>query len=657
MHNHRGTTYVFCFVLLVGASTAFARDPGTGPWPAASPVVADLAPATLERAIDVSFESRVFTERDLVLFSWSDSTVFTLRTATNAIVDGVTGLRLDAGGQRVITAPTGTYRATANAPFSALAGDPVSNAVCGYFARDARGLGVGTRFHTWAPRIYGPSRFVVFGHEDDTDVTVTVGGVVYATFSLDDGERWTDATLSERWVTVEATRGVSVLSAYDQGYFTPASDGRWTGRQFDTYVGAFGDEEAGTTWKHDLLVIAYENTTAVAITDTDTGETIWSGTLQAGQVHAQSFPNGADRYLSVAADRTVAVAAVPWASYPRDYHWGTSVPDRDGFGVGREFLVPTPERGDDSEGVLRVTGHLDQTTVRVFAVDADTARATFTVNRGETIETNPERGLWRVTADRVVSVWSGWGEWSADFAPLTFAEDFDPLNAVVALEPAIEPCLPFGVTTTLSVSFGLDPTETGVLNEVTVEVVFPEEIDLDSPSDGVFVIPSGDESSVTWPIGNLSASLPTFVRTVDLSAAADTVRGTFVGQVRVSSRQTGTTMRNVEVVVCDGTVTSVAPIGTPGAERLEILTNRPNPFNPTTTIAFTVERPGPVQLAVFDAHGRRVTVLVDEFLTDGRYESVWNGVDQFGVPVASGIYFYRLQTDDRVRTRKMTLVE
>jgi hypothetical protein len=69
---------------------------------------------------------------------------------------------------------------------------------------------------------------------------------------------------------------------------------------------------------------------------------------------------------------------------------------------------------------------------------------------------------------------------------------------------------------------------------------------------------------------------------------------------------------------------------------------RPNPFNPRTTVAFDLARTGPVVLAVHDPRGARVCTLVDRELPAGRHEAVWDGRDDNGRRVASGVYLARL---------------
>ncbi len=90
--------------------------------------------------------------------------------------------------------------------------------------------------------------------------------------------------------------------------------------------------------------------------------------------------------------------------------------------------------------------------------------------------------------------------------------------------------------------------------------------------------------------------------------------------------------------------------------RVELGNARPNPFNPLTTIAYTLGAPGNVQLTVHDVAGRRVRSLVHESRAPGAYEATWNGTNDAGAGVASGVYFFRLESEGVSEVRRTTLV-
>lgn len=92
-------------------------------------------------------------------------------------------------------------------------------------------------------------------------------------------------------------------------------------------------------------------------------------------------------------------------------------------------------------------------------------------------------------------------------------------------------------------------------------------------------------------------------------------------------------------------------------EQFELFQNYPNPFNPTTRIEFSLPQPVTVRLQVYNIAGQVVQTLIDEQLDAGFHGVVWDGRDGDGRPVASGIYFYRLQTAEFTATCKMALLK
>jgi flagellar hook assembly protein FlgD len=89
--------------------------------------------------------------------------------------------------------------------------------------------------------------------------------------------------------------------------------------------------------------------------------------------------------------------------------------------------------------------------------------------------------------------------------------------------------------------------------------------------------------------------------------------------------------------------------------------NYPNPFNPVTTIGFKVQGsrfkvPLPTTLTIYNILGQKVRTLVDEPKRAGSYEVIWDGKDNKGEEVASGIYFYQLRAEDYTETKRMILL-
>lgn len=96
---------------------------------------------------------------------------------------------------------------------------------------------------------------------------------------------------------------------------------------------------------------------------------------------------------------------------------------------------------------------------------------------------------------------------------------------------------------------------------------------------------------------------------------------------------------------------------TPNAVGAELFQNVPNPFNPTTQIAFTLDQQDDVSIGVYDVKGRLVSTLVNERLGAGPHSVTWDGSAFDGTRVSSGVYFYVLRTSTGEISRRMVLLK
>ncbi len=85
--------------------------------------------------------------------------------------------------------------------------------------------------------------------------------------------------------------------------------------------------------------------------------------------------------------------------------------------------------------------------------------------------------------------------------------------------------------------------------------------------------------------------------------------------------------------------------------------NYPNPFNPTTTIQFGLPQKSEVSLRIYDITGKLVKILVNEKKDAGYHSIIWNGMDDAGREVASGVYFYKIKSEDFKQTRKCLMLK
>jgi flagellar hook assembly protein FlgD len=85
--------------------------------------------------------------------------------------------------------------------------------------------------------------------------------------------------------------------------------------------------------------------------------------------------------------------------------------------------------------------------------------------------------------------------------------------------------------------------------------------------------------------------------------------------------------------------------------------NRPNPFNPTTTISYTIPEKANVSLKIYNNVGQLVKTLIDDTQEAGTMSVVWDGKDDRGQTVSSGLYYYRLVSGNFVASRKMLVLK
>jgi hypothetical protein len=87
-----------------------------------------------------------------------------------------------------------------------------------------------------------------------------------------------------------------------------------------------------------------------------------------------------------------------------------------------------------------------------------------------------------------------------------------------------------------------------------------------------------------------------------------------------------------------------------------LLQNYPNPFNPETIIKYQITSPAAVSLKIYNLRGQEVRTLVDAVQNSGNYEIPWDGRNDFGNALASGVYVYRLQAGEQLAAKKLTLI-
>gem|GEM_PF-2760574 len=164
------------------------------------------------------------------------------------------------------------------------------------------------------------------------------------------------------------------------------------------------------------------------------------------------------------------------------------------------------------------------------------------------------------------------------------------------------------------------------------------------------------------------SSSPDDWQTVMLDLANDPVEGWITGNgainstdevtiesIQMQSMQDITDTLYMDLLVERGKFTGLEEMALP--ERFALHQNYPNPFNPTTTISYDLPQQSQVRLIVYNAIGQRVADLVNKDQAPGYYSLQWNGRDNFGNTVSSGVYFYRIITPGFTASHKMLFVK
>ena len=86
------------------------------------------------------------------------------------------------------------------------------------------------------------------------------------------------------------------------------------------------------------------------------------------------------------------------------------------------------------------------------------------------------------------------------------------------------------------------------------------------------------------------------------------------------------------------------------------LSNHPNPFNPSTTIEFSIQNNSKVELSIFNIKGQKIKSITNCVYAAGNYSKIWNGDDEAGKAVSSGIYYYQLKINDKTEVVKKCML-
>jgi len=164
--------------------------------------------------------------------------------------------------------------------------------------------------------------------------------------------------------------------------------------------------------------------------------------------------------------------------------------------------------------------------------------------------------------------------------------------------------------------------------------------------------------------GQLMVSLDgTELTTVDIPATGDWNTWALTNAVPVTIATASEHILRLDIVTAGFNFDYVDILEQTGVEdndtrihTFKLSQNYPNPFNPSTVIGFELPKAADVTLTVFNVHGQQIKTLVSGQMTAGAHQAVWDGTNDMGVKVASGIYFYKMTAGDFQARNKMILM-
>ncbi len=407
--------YIILIALAALPVTAFSQQiPGAPPDahlnPLPAPLSSGINSVNVEWTTDSNFIYRTtsYTFSDLVVFSYTDSTKVRILNSSGAVVDSVT---LQQDNYHVFSPGAGLFIVEANHPFSLLIGDPISREVLGFFAVDQSGSPLSTRLNTYFPdSYYGGELFIVFAYEDETEFQIInlTTNTILASGVLNRGEHYAMGNHFGTFLGVTANKPVSALSYTDQGYYIPATNGTFAGKEFFGYSAKVGG------WPNGVIVVAYHDSTEFIILNSTTGDTVAVDTLNTGEVFAQVVTN--PLYWQVISTKPVTVCNSPYAYFNGAYYHLIRQIDETGRGIGTNFYAPV------IAGDLNVFSYEDNNTILILDTSNGDTLANITLNQGENYSTYLySKTVLHITGTKNLSVISSnGGGWGADFMPLNY---------------------------------------------------------------------------------------------------------------------------------------------------------------------------------------------------------------------------------------------
>lgn len=313
------------------------------------------------------------------------------------------------GETQLVPTGTGVFGLLSDKKTSLLVGTPSSCTVVGYWLRDEDGMHVADHFYGRVPVSGSADDRVIVWAWDDMNVQITdvTADKALVSQKVKKGEfveiaRPKLQELGGHVLEFRADKkNMAVQVYYDEGFFVPGPDGRTAGKLFHTYVGNI------TEGVNDLNLIAYHQAANITVKDIKSGEKIFGGKLEPGQIKTLTL---SQKYVEIRSDVEISALVAPYEHYKAGYaehHYGAGV---EGTGIDNEFLITTPDE-------LWIFSYYDNNHVQV--IDEKTKKTVWTgdLKAGHVQGLTPGYGYFRVKTSAAVSVMGGDQACGAEYSP------------------------------------------------------------------------------------------------------------------------------------------------------------------------------------------------------------------------------------------------
>lgn len=179
-------------------------------------------------------------------------------------------------------------------------------------------------------------------------------------------------------------------------------------------------------------------------------------------------------------------------------------------------------------------------------------------------------------------------------------------------------------------------------------------IDGNSPGVHTILIIDGSTGNIDWKLSNPNqyVSIAGWDGSANGNSPFCDVNNDGIKEITFYSDDSRGEMETIYIVGLQGT-SNVSGNNNQIPNEISLMQNYPNPFNPTTTIEYQIQKNDFVTLKVFDSLGQLVKTLINESKQSGEYSVIFDGKNEKGQPVSSGVYYYQLQVGDFISNKKM----